>query len=108
MDPKNNKILSVGNWTRPTKHYKNWNNHTKIEKMRNVSLSFYADRLYPNVKENQTALVAKNTDTELKIFVVIKNFDLMYSEHYRVNLLFEVKTPTAHSHQVAIRISSQI
>lgn len=76
--------------------------------MRNVSLSFYASSLYPNVKENQTALVAKKTDTELKMYVVIKNFDLMYSEHYRVNLLFEVKAPTAHSHQIAIRISSKI
>jgi len=76
--------------------------------MRNVSLSFYGSAMYPNVKENQTALLIKKTATQMKIIVVIKNRDLMYSEYYRVNLMFEVKTVDVHSGEVAIRISSNI
>jgi hypothetical protein len=96
MDPEKNNIESVGNWTYNVGGYKKFNG-TKVSQIRNVSLSFYANSMYPNVKENQTVLMGPRTPTHMKIFVVIKNRDLIYSDYYRVNLLFEVKTPNVMS-----------
>lgn len=108
MDPEKNKIESVGNWSyNVPKSFKQFNG-TRISQIRNVSLSFYANGMYPNVKENQTVLMGPRTPTNMKIFVVIKNRDLIYSNYYRVNLLFEIKTPDVLSSQVAVRISSKM
>ena len=95
-DPETTKILYKGNWTEPTDMYQNFSGY-KIHYQRNVRLKFFANFVYKTVTEMHTVLVAERTLTSLKIFVTIRNENIIFGDDYRINLLFEVKSPDFHA-----------